>query len=85
MLQVHLLHSVVPAAGPRTPVVPLAPSVERLAGCVRPLVLVGGGGRGGGAVVFSPSELKFSHLPPFAMCLLLTLWKRRQKEPIFFL
>ena len=52
----------VPAAGPRTPVVPLASSLEWLAGCAWPLVLVGGGGRGGDTVVISPNMLKFSHL-----------------------
>ena len=52
--------------------VPLAPSVERLAGCAQPLILVGGGGGDGGTFVFfSPGVFKFSHLPSLAMCPLL--------------
>ena len=77
-LRVRLLLSV-PAAGPRTPVEPLAPSVERLAGCARPLVLVGGGGGGRGTVVFSPDVFRFSHLPSLAMCPLL----KQERQTIF--
>ena len=77
-LRVRLLLSV-PAAGPRTPVVPLAPSVEQPAGCARPMVLVGGGGGGGGSVVFSPGVFRFSHFPSLAMCPLL----KQEQQTIF--